>query len=831
MLINIIKLAIASILPVIFSALLYTAEKKSAFSKLPCFAKQLIIGLIFGGLAVAATELGVEVNGASINVRDSAAISAGLIFGGPAGIIAGIIGGIERFFASFRGVGQYTQIACSLATVLAGFLAAGMRKLIFDNKRPSWFYGFILVITTEVLHMLLILFTHMSEIYTAFAYVDVCYMIMILCNSVAVMLSLITISFFERKASHGKKHKTIEKTFRTRLFICVSIAIFFTVAFNNSIQKNMAESEAEYLLKINIQDVREVIQKAYSENTSQEEIFNRLSSVSKNWHIGENGCVIICDKNGNVISDRDGHTGENLNEDDLDVSSSRISNGERFTANIHNDLSYCLCVKEGDFYIVATYPTEEALEAKYINICITIFIEIIVFAALFAQIYFLIKKYIVNNMHSINASLEKITSGNLDEKVSVYTNEEFSLLSDDINNTVSTLKHYIKEAEERIDRELELARQIQHSALPSVFPPYPNRLDFEIFADMYTAKEVGGDFYDFYSLGEDKLTFLIADVSDKGIPAAMFMMTAKTIIKNLTESGLDASEIFEKANKKLCENNDAGMFVTAWLGILNLKTGLLQYVNAGHNPPVIRHKGGNFEFICTRANFVLAGMDNIKYRTYEMQLVPGDEIFLYTDGVTEAATGSKELFGEDRLLECLNEKRDLSVKDLCKKIKKDVDCFVCSAPQFDDITMLAVKLNCLQTENSLSVVPNKDSLQIAYSFVDRQTAKLHIDKDTENKIKIAADEIYSNIVNYSGASNAKIKVFSEDDFVYLAFYDDGEPYNPLTAQQPDTSLDIESRKSGGLGIFITKKLASKTHYLYKDGCNILTIAFDSSTSD
>ena len=122
-------------------------------------------------------------------------------------------------------------------------------------------------------------------------------------------------------------------------------------------------------------------------------------------------------------------------------------------------------------------------------------------------------------------------------------------------------------------------------------------------------------------------------------------------------------------------------------------------------------------------------------------------------------------------------------------------------------------------------------MQIAYSFVDRQTAKLHINKSTENKIKIAADEIYSNIVNYSGASNAKIKIFSEDDFVYLAFYDDGEPYNPLTAQQPDTSLDIESRKSGGLGIFITKKLASKTDYLYKDGCNILTIAFDRSTSD
>ena len=343
---------------------------------------------------------------------------------------------------------------------------------------------------------------------------------------------------------------------------------------------------------------------------------------------------------------------------------------------------------------------------------------------------------------------------------------------------------------------------------------------------MHTAKEVGGDFYDFYLLGEDKLAFLIADVSGKGIPAAMFMMTAKTLIKSLVESGIDASEAFTRANNKLCENNEAGMFVTAWLGILDLNTGLMKYVNAGHNPPLIKRNGTYFEYICSKPNFILAGMENIKYKANEIQLSPGDEVFLYTDGVTEANNITYELFDEDRLLESLNEKKSLTVKQLCNKVINDVDRFVGNALQSDDITMLAVKLNCLLSDDSITVSPDDNSMNLVYNFIDKKLKDLEIDKSLSNKIKLVADEIYSNIINYSGATRAKVSFCRTDKLIYLTFYDNGKRYKPVATDSPDTSLSAKDRDEGGLGIYIVKKTASRIDYSNKDGFNIMTIIFE-----
>ena len=254
-----------------------------------------------------------------------------------------------------------------------------------------------------------------------------------------------------------------------------------------------------------------------------------------------------------------------------------------------------------------------------------------------------------------------------------------------------TLKRYISEAEARIDRELEFARAIQHSALPSVFPPYPTHTEFDIYAGMYTAKEVGGDFYDFYLIGEDRLAFAIADVSGKGIPAAMFMMTAKTLLKSYAESGLSVDEIFENSNEKLCQGNDAGMFVTAWMGIMELNTGKTKFVNAGHNLPLVRRKNGKFEYLKIQTDFVLAGMEGMKYHLHELQLESGDELFLYTDGVTEAVNENEEIYGDDRLMNLLNNAEYNDAKELCSIVKTDVDRFADNAAQFDDITMLSLK--------------------------------------------------------------------------------------------------------------------------------------------
>ena len=272
--------------------------------------------------------------------------------------------------------------------------------------------------------------------------------------------------------------------------------------------------------------------------------------------------------------------------------------------------------------------------------------------------------------------------------VDVRSNEEFASLSDDINSTVDTLKKYIAEAAARIDKELEFARSIQSSSLPSVFPPFPKEDSFDIFAQMYTAKEVGGDFYDFYMLNDHQVAFVVADVSGKGIPAAMFMMRAKTSIKDLAEGGLDAGSIFSKANNSLCENNEAGMFVTAWIGILDLRTGIVKFANAGHNPPLVKKANGEFVYMKSRAGLVLAGMEDIPYREQEMQLEPGDRIFLYTDGVTEANDIDGKLYGEDRLENFINSVKEENAETVLNAIKGDIDLFAAEAPQFDDITML-----------------------------------------------------------------------------------------------------------------------------------------------
>jgi len=244
---------------------------------------------------------------------------------------------------------------------------------------------------------------------------------------------------------------------------------------------------------------------------------------------------------------------------------------------------------------------------------------------------------------------------------------------------------------ERIGAELSVAAKIQASMLPSVFPPFPIRKEFDIYASMFPAKEVGGDFYDFFFIDENKLAVVIADVSDKGVPAALFMVIAKTLIKNNAQLGKTPKEVFEAVNNILCENNEAGMFVTAFLGYLDIPSGRFTYANAGHNPPFIKKSGGLYEKLPVKSGFVLAGMEAISYTQQETALNPGDELFLYTDGVTEAINLSLDLFGEARLFEVIGNNPNLSLHDFDVAIKNEIEKFADGAEQADDITMLALR--------------------------------------------------------------------------------------------------------------------------------------------
>lgn len=279
----------------------------------------------------------------------------------------------------------------------------------------------------------------------------------------------------------------------------------------------------------------------------------------------------------------------------------------------------------------------------------------------------------------------------------IHTGDEVENLSHalkrmerDINGYIENLTHVTAE-KERIGAELSVATHIQASMLPCIFPAFPNRREFDIYATMTPAKEVGGDFYDFFLMDDDHLAVVIADVSGKGVPAALFMVIAKTLIKDHTQSGKPPEEVFAEVNRQLCEANDENLFVTAWMGVLEISTGKLVYVNAGHNPPVIGRKNGETEFLRSRPGFVLAGLDFTKYRAGSLELMPGDLLYLYTDGVTEAMNTAQELYGEERLKRTLDANVSAAPEEIFKAVKKDLDDFVADAPQFDDITMLAMR--------------------------------------------------------------------------------------------------------------------------------------------
>ena len=435
------------------------------------------------------------------------------------------------------------------------------------------------------------------------------------------------------------------------------------------------------------------VQIGYDSERFQRDISKNVVGATRNRHVGEGGCLIIVDEKWNIVSDRNGNEGQNLDVTGLWIDKDSVPANEVFTSTVYGEECYCIYRETEGYLIVAVMPVREASLSRNLSVGITTGMEIVVFAALFVMIFYLVKKLVVTNIHKINESLSEITDGNLETVVNVRSYEEFDELSNDINATVDTLKKYIADAAARIDAELAFAKAIQHSALPSVFPPYPNRNEFDIYAAMYTAKEVGGDFYDFYFVDEDNLALLIADVSGKGIPAAMFMMQSKTILKSLAESGMSVEQVFTQANEKLCEGNDANMFVTAWMGILNVRTGLVSFANAGHNPPLVKHADGTFDYLKSRPGFVLAGMEGVRYRKNELLLSPGDAIYLYTDGVTEATDINNQLYGEKRLAAVLEKNKTQNTQIICDAVKKDVDIFVGEAPQFDDITMLALKFN------------------------------------------------------------------------------------------------------------------------------------------
>ena len=575
------------------------------------------------------------------------------------------------------------------------------------------------------------------------------------------------------------------------------------------------------------------VEVGYDAARFQKDVDLTVVGITSKRHVGRGGFIMVADMEWNLVSDLYLNEGKKLSDSGAWADPDAMPEGTLFYEKVYGVPCSCIYATTEGYHILAVIPEREIHQQRNTSVMLTSALEINVFILLFVMIFLLVRKLVVRNIKRVNDSLSRIAGGNLSEVVDVRSNTEFSSLSDDINATVDVLKQHISAEAARIDEELAYAKDIQQSALPSVFPPYPDRTDFSLYATMDTAKEVGGDFYDFYLLEDNKLAFLAADVSGKGIPAALFMMTGKTVIRDYAERGDTPAGVFRSANRKLCSGNEAETFITAWMGFLDTDTGLVRFVNAGHNPPVLI-RSGRASFVPMKADLILAVMDDADYREQKLQLEPGDFLLVYTDGVTEAANEQEEMYGEERLLNLLSADYgtgEEACRKICGALKEDIDRFAGGAPQFDDITMLCLYYAGKKAERTAEIsleeaTPEKTDEVV--ESVDRIIAAAGCPEEIRTEIDMAVEEIYINIASYAytpGTGPALIQAAVAEDGhgVSVTFTDRGIPFNPLDLPAPDLTLGVEERPIGGLGIYMVRNTMDDVAYEYRDGQNILKI--------
>ena len=387
--------------------------------------------------------------------------------------------------------------------------------------------------------------------------------------------------------------------------------------------------------------------------------------------------------------------------------------------------------------------------------------------------------------------------------------------------------------EKRRAADMRMAASIQMNALPRTFPPFPEIADrLDIYAMMEPAKEVGGDFYDIRRLGATKVQVTVADVSGKGVPGAMFMMRAKATLANCVNGRSELSKAVDEANRILCGGNEDGLFVTAWIGVVDFVTGRIEYVNAGHNPPLVRRAGGRTEWLTADdPDLPLAALPDYRFAVSKASIAAGDLLFVYSDGVTEANDPSGRLYGEKPLETVVAAAGLVSAKEACLAVGMSLCGFVSGAEQSDDITMLALALRAAQPAAASGGRLFGRRISIGPGQVQRRTFPAEAASVPASAAFLAKcfpgpdaaviiDEIASNIVRCSGATSFTVEVRGERE---LAISDDGKPFNPLEVARPDVNAPLEDRKVGGLGIFIVRELTESVAYERRGGRNVLTI--------
>ena len=690
-----VKMTISTVLYLIITAVVWNVWSRSERR----IWHKIAVGIVFGTCSIMSTHMGIDFKNMILNVRDIGPLAAGLFFDPVSGIISGVLGGAERYIAgTYFNVGTFTTVSCSLSTMLAGFLSAALNVFLYKGRRAPAYHSAVIGMVMEVFHMYVVLLTHRNDMNAAYFIVKNCSIPMIVFTGLGMMgCSILVMALSGEKYEYipisDQERTPIAKRFYRKLLAAILIVFAVNHFMDLNLQKRSIYQEAEN----NLNNMATSVWMLYSNTEGNwDEARVPISYITMTGN--DAVYYIVYDDKGNVLSS---FYSEENGEEMLDEQEFRFLSEQpdhsvfRMFVRYYGGMN-AICVKRAlnmdkTVYVLLAWQYDMLMAEQTNQLYEMLLSDILLFTVLYLMAVVLVDTVVCRNLKSVNNSLQKIIGGDLNEVISVRDSAEFSLLSDDINQTVSTLKGYIDESEKRMEKELALAAFIQESALPHVFTF--DRNDFEIYALMKPARQVGGDFYDYFFTDSNKVALVIADVSGKGIPAAMFMMRAKTAIGNSALVGKSPAEILYEVNNILCKGNDAEMFVTAWIGIMDLETGIMTCANAGHEYPVLCRAGSDYELLRDKHGLVLAAMKDTIQTEYTIELQPGDRLFVYTDGVPEAINKDEKAYGTQRLVEKLSTVRSASQEETLTEIYGDIVEFAGEAEQFDDITMLGFTYN------------------------------------------------------------------------------------------------------------------------------------------
>ena len=487
-----------------------------------------------------------------------------------------------------------------------------------------------------------------------------------------------------------------------------------------------------------------------------------------------------------------------------------------------------------------SFPEKVVYASLNSTIRIFIFITILGLICLLLFTYFIANK-MCRPLKLFAESAKKIATGKFDTKLPVIkSKDEMRELYNSFDYMQKALSSYVEKlrittsAKEKIESELRIARKIQMGMVPKLFPSSPNWKGISLFASLTPAKEVGGDLYDFFLI-ENKLYYVIGDVSGKGVPASLLMAVTHSLIRSNAANFDSPAKIVKNLNKSISENNKENMFITLFFGILDLKTGHMKFCNGGHNPPVISSEYG-VKYLELKPNLPVGIMEDFEFAEQETDIKPGTTIFLYTDGLTEAENDKKDLYGEEKLCEIIRANKNNSPKTMIKNVIKSVNNHVKEAPQSDDLTMMAFKyekpfeISFKMDSKTLVLTDKVEQIENLKTFIESISEEMKFPHSLVNQLNVALEEAVSNIMLYAykdvkDEEKKKITLRAEviKNQLIFTIKDSGSPFDPTLEKDPDISLSAEEREIGGLGIFIIKQVMNEVTYSRVEDENVFVL--------